>query len=150
MPNTAFSSISMFSWKALILPQVLRVRSGEMPIRPRSVMNRSARSISTRLAVPFFALDRQRHDHAVVVRDLQGVGLRRAFVGLEFDVAADDQHPIGGPAEADDPLVAEIQRVAAQVHHARPAGDRDRQDEFLVVLILSGSPSAASDLARCR
>ena len=88
-------------------------------------------------AVPFFALDRQRHDHAVVVRDFQGVGLRRAFVGLELDVAANHQHAIGGPAEADDPLVAEIERVAAQVHHARPTSDGDRQDEFLVVLILA-------------
>ena len=52
MLNTAFTSTSTFSGKALTLAHVLRLRSGLMPMPARSVMNRSARSTRTRLPCP--------------------------------------------------------------------------------------------------
>ena len=137
MEKTALTSISTFLGNALTLAQVLRAGSGWMPMSARSVMNRSARSISTSCPPSFSLLMRQGLDDAVGVRDFDRVGLRRAGVGPEADVVADDQQAVGGAVEADQPLVAEVERVAAEIHHARPAGDGDGQDQFLVVLVLA-------------
>ena len=85
-------------------------------------------------AVLLLALDRQGLEDAVGIRNLHRIGLGRTGLGANVDVAADHQQAIGRPMKTDQPLVAEIQRVAAQIHHARAAGDRDRQDHLLVVL----------------
>lgn len=67
-------------------------------------------------ATMHFTFDRQGNNHAVVVGYFDRVGLRRSVVGLEANIAADDQHLITSTLEAEDPLLAEIQRRTAQIH----------------------------------
>ncbi len=86
-------------------------------------------------AIVFLGLDVRGRDHAVAVGHFDRVGLRRAIVGFDFDVPANHQDAVGFSLKAKDPLIAKIQRVAAQVHRAGAAGDRDWQDKLFVVLI---------------
>ena len=88
------------------------------------------------LPVVLFAPERQGLDDAVGVRGFHGVGLGRAGLRPEANVAADDQQALAGAVEGDDPLVAEVERLAAEIHQAGAAGDGDGQDDFLVVLVL--------------
>ena len=60
------------------------------------------------------AADAQRHQYRVGVGGFDGLGDRRAFLGREVDVAADQMNLVADPAEHQYPLFAEVERVAAE------------------------------------
>ena len=76
--------------------------------------------------------DPQRHQDRVGVGRLDGLGDRRAGLGLEVDVAADQVDLVADALEEQHPLLVEVERVAA---HAAAAGDGDRAEERLVELV---------------
>src|SRR5262249_34065649 len=63
-------------------------------------------------------VDLQRHQHTVVVGGLDRLRDGRAGLGLEVDVAADEEDAVADALEEDDPLLAEVERVAALGHAA--------------------------------
>ena len=77
-------------------------------------------------------LDAQRQQDRVGVGRLDGLGGRRAGLGLEVDVAADQVDLVADALEDQHPLLVEVERVAA---HAEAAGDGDGAEERLVELV---------------
>ena len=71
------------------------------------------------LPVVLLALDRQGLDDAVGVGNLHRVGLGRTRLGANVNVVAHDEQAIGRAMETDQPLIAEIQRLPAEIHDAR-------------------------------
>ena len=78
------------------------------------------------------AANAQGHQHRVGVGRFDGLGDRRALLGLEVDVAANQMHLVADALEHQHPLLVEIERVAA---HADAAGDGDGAEQRLVELM---------------
>ena len=95
-------------------------------------MKMSLKLIRTLLPDGVDALDAQRHQHRVGVGGFDGLGDRRAVLGLEVDVAADQVDLVADAVEEQHPLFVEVERVAA---HAEAAGDGDGAEERLVELV---------------
>ena len=120
----------------MTLAQVLRVGSGVMPMSGQIGHQQIGQVDQHQLTVVLLALDRQGLDDAIGVGGLHGVGLGRAGLGPKTDVAANDQDAVAGALETDEPLIAEVERSPAEIPEPGAFGNRDRQDHFLVVLVL--------------
>ena len=113
----------MLRGNALTLCQVLRLASKlPRPSWAKSVMKMSLRLMSTDCRSGLLDDDAQRQQHRIGVGGLDGLGCRRAALGLEVDVAADEVDLVADALEQQDPLLVEVERVAA---HAAAAGDGD-------------------------
>ena len=120
----------MLRGNALTLCQVLRLASNEpKPSWAKSVMKMSLKFDEQRFAAVVDGLDAQGHQDRVGVGGFDGRGGRRAGLGLEVDVAANQMHLVADALEEQHPLLVEVERVAA---HADAAGDGDGAEERLV------------------
>ena len=113
--------------------QLDRLRSRQpKPTSAKSVRKMSAKSITMRPALGVDAEDRQRHQDRVGVVLLDRLLQRRARRRLVVDVLADELDVVADPVEAQDPLIAEIQRLAG---HGRSPRDHDRRQDRLLELV---------------
>ena len=80
--------------------------------------------------------DRQTEEHAIGVRDLDGLRVRAALVGRESHVAAHQVNPLTRAAELPDRIVAKLPTESAHDRRlADAAGDRDQHDQVAIEIL---------------